>query len=82
MDLNEIKDKIDKLGDEKSKLKEKGYSNKAFAQEETAPKSIVIWLKTSRHVAVCNMLLGINSNLAKVHLTSNKLFKVSLFNST
>ena len=31
MDLNEIKEKIYKLGDEKSKLKEMGYSNKAFA---------------------------------------------------
>ena len=39
MDLNEIKDKIDKLGDEKSKLKETSYSNKAFAQEDTAPKT-------------------------------------------
>ena len=48
MDLNEIKEKINKLGDEKSKLKEMGYSNKAFAQEDTAPKSIVIRLKTSR----------------------------------
>ena len=41
MDLNEIKEKINKLGDEKSKLKEMGYSNKTFAQEDTAPKSIV-----------------------------------------
>ena len=42
MDLNEIKEKINKLADEKSKLKEMGYSNKAFAQEDTAPKSIAI----------------------------------------
>ena len=39
MDLNEIKEKIDKLGDEKSKLKEISYSNKVFAQEDTAPKT-------------------------------------------
>ena len=37
IDLNEIKEKINKLADEKSKLKEMGYSNKAFA-----PKSIVV----------------------------------------
>ena len=39
IDLNEIKEKINKLGDEKSKLKEISYSNKAFAQEDTAPKT-------------------------------------------